>query len=131
MLERLYQLETNIIELENFKKKYSIDDLNSEVHIQWALRYGLLESIQIIIDIACHVVSKFNLASPKSYSECLRILAKEKYISHSLSENLEGLAGLRNLLVHEYITIDTSKLYGLLNNLEDLRNFAKEIKDHI
>jgi len=37
MLERLYQLETNIIELENFKKKYSIDDLNSEVHIQWAL----------------------------------------------------------------------------------------------
>ncbi|MDP2303347.1 MAG: DUF86 domain-containing protein [Ignavibacteria bacterium] len=131
MLERLNQLEVNLLELEKFKKKYTLNDLNDELQLQWSLRYGLLESIQIIIDIACHIVSKYNLANPKSYSDCLRILAKEKYLSNSLSERLEGMAGLRNLLVHEYFEIDLIRLLRLLDNLDDLRNFSHEVKEHL
>jgi len=131
MLERLNQLEINIRELELFKNKYSVEEVKSQLQIQWTLRYGLLESIQIIIDIACHIVSKYNLSNPKSYAECIQVLAKEKYLSKELSEKLEGLSGLRNLLVHEYSFIDVSKLYGLLNNIDDLRHFSKEITEFL
>ena len=131
MLERLNQLEINIIELEKFKSSYTVENLKSDLQIQWSLRYGLLESIQIIIDLACHLVAENNLGNPKSYSDCLEILMKENYLSHSLFNRLEGLAGLRNILVHEYISIDINKLYSLLNNLDDLRNFAKEIKPYL
>lgn len=131
MLERLNQLEINIRELELFKNKYSVEEVKSQLQIQWTLRYGLLESIQIIIDIACHIVSKYNLSNPKSYAECIQVLAKEKYLSKELSEKLEGLSGLRNLLVHEYSFIDVAKLYGLLNNIDDLRHFSKEITEFL
>lgn len=131
MLERLNQLEINIRELELFKNKYSVEEVKSQLQIQWTLRYGLLESIQIIIDIACHIVSKYNLSNPKSYAECIQVLAKEKYLSKELSEKLEGLSGLRNLLVHEYSVIDVAKLYGLLNNIDDLRHFSKEITEFL
>lgn len=36
-------------------------------HVQWALRYGLLEAIQMVIDIACHLVSTRNLGTPSRY----------------------------------------------------------------
>ena len=67
MLERLNQLEINIIELEKFKSSYTVENLKSDLQIQWSLRYGLLESIQIIIDLACHLVAENNLGNPKSY----------------------------------------------------------------
>ena len=58
MVERLFQLEKNIVELEKFRQKYSVKQINNDLQIQWILRYGIFESIQIIIDISCHLVSK-------------------------------------------------------------------------
>jgi len=41
------------------------------------------------------------------------------------------MVGLRNLLVHEYATINTSKLYNFLENLDDFYNFLKEIEKNL
>lgn len=130
MLERLKLLEENIAELIEFKNKHSLEDIRSDKSRQWALRYGFLESIQIVIDVACHIVSKYNLGSPSTYSECIELLTKYKYIDNDLSNKLSGMVGLRNILVHEYITIDTDKLYGLLENVKDLKEFVEKIKEY-
>jgi len=94
------------------------------------LRYGFLESIQIVIDVACHIVSKYNLGSPSTYSECIELLTKYKYIDEDLSDRVSGMVGLRNILVHEYIAVDTDKLYGLLESVKDLKEFAEKIKEY-
>ena len=39
------------------------------------------------------------------------------------------MVGLRNILVHEYITVDINKLYGLLDNIKDFKEFVNKIKD--
>ena len=39
------------------------------------------------------------------------------------------MAGLRNILVHEYVSVDIDRLYNLLNNLDDFKNFVDRIKD--
>lgn len=130
MLERLKLLEENIAELIGFKKRYSLEDVRLDKSRQWALRYGFLESIQIVIDVACHMVSKYNLGSPFTYSECIELLTKYKYIDEDLSDKVSGMVGLRNILVHEYITIDTDKLYGLLENIKDLKGFVEKIKEY-
>ena len=63
------------------------------------------ESIQILIDISYHLVVKYNLGDPKSYSECIELLKKFEYISEKLAEKLIKMVRLRNLLAHEYIKL--------------------------
>ena len=92
------------------------------------MRYGFLESIQIVIDISCHLVSKYNLGNPESYSECIELLRKFKHIDEELEEKLIGMTGLRNILAHEYVTVKNEKLYQLLDQLEDIRLFVSKVK---
>ncbi|MEJ5350912.1 MAG: DUF86 domain-containing protein [Melioribacteraceae bacterium] len=129
MLERLNQLETNLNELEKVKEEYKIDDVKKDLRLQWIIRYGLFESIQIVIDVSCHLVTKLNLSSPKSYYDCIKKLNNEKILSNDLTEKLHRLIGLRNILVHEYVEIDIEKLFYYLENLDDFRKFVEEVKD--
>ena len=121
--EKIKRLEENLVTLEEFRKNISLDDLLRDNIKQWALRYGILECIQEIIDISCALVSINNLGNPKNYRECIEILIKNGYISEELGKRLISMVGLRNLLVHEYIKIDLSRLFEFLNNIDDFREF--------
>ena len=46
MLERLTLLESNIAKLKLFKKRKRLEDIQNDPFDDWALRYGLFESIQ-------------------------------------------------------------------------------------
>ncbi len=131
MLERLKLLEENINELTAFKKKYTLKDVQGDKTREWALRYGILETIQAVIDISCHLVSKFNLGNPQSYSECIELLGKFNYIDDELTTKLTGMTGLRNLLIHEYLIIEVNKLYDLLNDIGDFNKFAQKINEMV
>ena len=78
--DKLKRLEENLRILSKIKEGYSIDDIIADKVDEWGLRYGLFESIQIVIDIACSVVAEKNLGVPKNYSECITILISNKYI---------------------------------------------------
>jgi uncharacterized protein YutE (UPF0331/DUF86 family) len=121
--EKIKRLEENLVILEEFRKNTSLEDLLRDKIKQWAIRYGILECIQEIIDISCALVSSNNLGNPKNYRECVEILIKNGYISEELGKRLISMVGLRNLLVHEYIKIDLFRLYEFLNNLDDFREF--------
>ena len=127
MTDKLKRLEENLRILSNFKKKYTLEDVIADKVEEWGLRYGLLESIQIIIDIACSFVAEKNLGIPQNYSECISLLISNKYLDKKLGERIIGTVGLRNLLVHEYGIIDVRKLYEYLDHLQDIRDFANSI----
>jgi len=94
MSERLKRLETNIVELTKFRKEITLHDVMHDKTKEWALRYGLLEAIQIVIDIACYVVSKYNLGNPETYAECIELLQKNGYIDNTLAINIERNGGI-------------------------------------
>jgi uncharacterized protein YutE (UPF0331/DUF86 family) len=122
--DKLKRLEENLRILSKIKEGYSIDDIIADKVDEWGLRYGLFESIQIVIDIACSVVAEKNLGVPKNYSECITILITNKYLDKQLGEKIIRMVGLRNLLVHEYGVIDIRKLYEYLSHIQDLKDFA-------
>jgi uncharacterized protein YutE (UPF0331/DUF86 family) len=126
--EKLTLLEDNIAELEGFRLKYSLDTITKETTIQWALRYGLLESIQIVIDISCNLVAVHNLGNAQTYSDCIDILERFSMLDKPLAAKIKSMAGLRNILVHEYVKIDIEKLYQMLDYLGDFREFAKAVR---
>lgn len=99
-LRRLKQLENNISELKDIKQKYSVTNIKRDKKKEWALRYGLLESIQVIIDISCHLVVQQNLGNAETYADCIALLSKFDYINQDLADKLIAMTGLRNILVH-------------------------------
>lgn len=131
LLERFKRLEENIKELSLFREKVSFEEICADKTLEWALRYGLLETIQSVIDLACHLVSRDNLGNPSTYAECITILEKNGYIDITLARHLTGMVGLRNLLIHEYATIDLKELYQCLFEIEDFIVFAQKIASHL
>lgn len=125
--DKLKRLEDNLRYLSSIKTDYSLEDLQSDKIDEWGLRYGLFETIQIIIDLACSIVTHKNLGIPKNYSECIQLLINNKYIDKELGERIKSAVGLRNLLVHEYGIIDIKKLYEYLNHIQDIKDFAIQI----
>ena len=127
MLERIEQLEENIQSLKRFKEEHTLESIRGNRFDEWALRYGLFESIQIVIDLACHLVHRYNLGAVKSYGECIRRLVEYEYLTEALGQRLMGAVGLRNLLIHEYSRIDPEKLYGFLELNDDFSEFIRQI----
>ncbi|MEA1920570.1 MAG: HepT-like ribonuclease domain-containing protein [Campylobacterota bacterium] len=128
LTEKFKNLEENILLLKEIKNSTSLDDLRSNKRHEWEIRYGLLESIQIIIDISCKITSYYNLGNPKNYRACVELLLKHKFLQISTAKKVIGMIGLRNLLVHEYVSIDNEKLFHFLNSLDDFINFIDELK---
>lgn len=128
LTEKFKNLEENILLLREIKNSVSLDDLHSNKRYEWEIRYGLLESIQIIIDISCKITSHYNLGNPKNYRECVELLLKHQYLQISTAKKVIAMIGLRNLLVHEYVSIDNEKLFHFLDSLDDFISFIDELK---
>jgi uncharacterized protein YutE (UPF0331/DUF86 family) len=73
-------------------------------------------------------VSLDNLGSPATYSERITLLEKNGYIDSNLARRLVSMVGLRNLLIHEYATIDVEALYRYLSEIEDFVDFVHAIR---
>ena len=125
--DKLKRLEENLRSLSLIKAEYTLQDIQNNKIDEWGLRYGLFESIQLIIDIACSIVTQKNLGIPKNYSDCIQFLITNKFLNKDLGERIKSAVGLRNLLVHEYGIVDINKLYEYLDNIQDIRNFAVQI----
>lgn len=129
--ERLKRLEDHIRSLEAFRHRYTREAILTDEHVQWALRYGLLEAIQMVIDIACYLVSARWLGSPATYGECVDLLEKHGYLAAALAQRLRRMIGLRNILVHEYLSVDVHRLIDYLDHLDDFRTFVREVHSHV
>ncbi|MEK6659664.1 MAG: HepT-like ribonuclease domain-containing protein [Campylobacterota bacterium] len=128
LLQKLKLLEENISILENIKEDVKLQDITANKRYEWELRYGLFESIQIMIDISCKITNYYNLGNPQNYRECIELLGKFNFLNAMHVKRYISMIGLRNLLIHEYATIDHEKLYAFLESIDDFKNFIKEIK---
>lgn len=128
-IDKLTRLEENLT-LEQFRNSYSLDDIISNKIDEWGLRYGLFESIQIIIDISCSIVANKNLGTPKNYSECISLLVSNDYLNKDLGEKIKSMIGLRNLLIHEYGIIEVNKLFANLDHINDNEILFNPLSQH-
>jgi len=87
-----------------------------------SLERALHVAAEAIFDIGHHLLAGRGLDVPAAYREVLPALARAGIIDPAIMERLDGLAGLRNILVHDYVGVDTARLWQLLDErLDDLR----------
>jgi uncharacterized protein YutE (UPF0331/DUF86 family) len=60
LLEKFKNLEENVKILKEIKQTTTFKEIESNRRLEWEIRYGLLESIQLVIDISCKISSKYN-----------------------------------------------------------------------
>ncbi len=87
---------------------------------------------EAMIDIGNHIVSRQQLGKPESYSQIFQLLGEHGVITVDLGKKLAAFAGLRNILVHDYIGLDRSQLYeDAQRNKGDILEFIKQIQQFV
>ena len=129
--KKLIALDKNIAMLYEFKK-ISIDQLKESLKDQWAIYYGLQISIQMIIDIGNHILASLRENQVEEYVEIIDRLGEKEIIPKEFAKKIRPMAGLRNLLVHEYGIIEVEKIYKILqNNIMDFEEFHEYIQKYM
>lgn len=88
---------------------------------------NLQVAIQACIDVATHLASGLGWGDPKSYEEALALAGARLGLPAEFVDEFRKVAGLRNLLVHDYLLIDPRRLHGLLHRLDDFEVFARAV----
>lgn len=119
--------------LQQLRKYEGVDkeELENNLDKLWIVERGLQLCIQVILDIGNHVVSEKGVVV-EQYSDIFEELIKQGVISENYGNRIRGMAGFRNILVHEYADVDIEILVEVLNNsLNDFEQFAFYINNYI
>ena len=83
-------------------------------------------SLQSVIDCSRLLVSLHDWRGLRDERDAFAILVERRVISTKLAERLTRAKAFRNVLVHDYIEIDSSLVVQhLRNDLDDLWTFAQ------
>ena len=108
------------------------DELVSNDVLLSAVERNFQIAIECILDIGNHLIAEKGLETPDDNESIIRILGNEGILPHDFAVRMKGVAGFRNVLVHEYTGIDYRLLYDyLVNRLNDFRKFAEYISRHL
>jgi uncharacterized protein YutE (UPF0331/DUF86 family) len=85
------------------------------------VEHHLRRSLEALFDLGRHIVVKAGMGNPGTYSEVLALLRDGNVISGEFYERIQGMAGYRNRLVHEYHRVTPDELWQIISeDLEDI-----------
>ncbi len=126
ILPRLGKLEDYVRLLERLRE-YPKDSILKDPFVYDNLQRYLQLAIQTVLDISNHILAERKVRGISEYRDLLERLGSEGVISVELAARIIPMAGLRNILVHQYLDLDREKLYEILQqSLEDFREFARQ-----
>jgi len=128
------QLQTLDEALDAWQRNRQIpaEKFHEDKDTQYMVSHAMLLAIQSSIDIATGIAVIKTPRRPDTYRETFLVLGKSGVIPEDLANKMAILAGFRNLLVHEYTGLDTSRIYRILtDNWETMDRFRNTAKDFV
>lgn len=95
--------------------------------------YGLAErylqlAIECLLDIGSMLIIQYNFPKPSVKQEIIDILREEGVLPMNFADQLSGIAGFRNILIHDYVKIDRKRVYEYLQkNLPQFETFLRHV----
>jgi uncharacterized protein YutE (UPF0331/DUF86 family) len=124
---KLGQIDTYLKQIGGFSK-ISLAQYKNNWKTQRIVERTLQILIEVCIDIAYHIISDQGMRLPTGYADTFKVLMESKVIGKKLCETLEKMAKFRNVVVHQYETIDPTIVVSLLHkNLHDFEKYRKSI----
>jgi uncharacterized protein YutE (UPF0331/DUF86 family) len=105
----------------------------SRDRLRW---YGLLHVLQLMVehvtDISNHLLAGINEHVTDDARETIRNLAVSGVLPLEFAERIAPMIGFRNVVVHEYLTVDPAIVYGVLQNgLGEFEMFARYVEEYL
>jgi uncharacterized protein YutE (UPF0331/DUF86 family) len=105
-----------------------LEEYLADENLQMIVERRLQLSIQVCIDIANHVIAHLGLRVPDSQENVFSILATGGIITRDLAQRMVGMVGFRNILVHDYLDIDSRLVHNHLSqHLSDFEQFGQQL----
>jgi len=111
--ERLRRLEEYLALLRDIEKR-GVNAYMADPLLRGASERYLQLGLEILLDIGSHIIADRGLRKPDSYADIFQILTENDVLPAEFNMQLEGMAGFRNLLVHDYIRLDSHRVFQLL-----------------
>lgn len=128
VLKRIGQIRKCVAQLESIRRTHSKEQFLTDDLIKAAAERNIQIAIQSVLDICGHVVADRKLEVPDEEKHAIQILASHKIIPQGLAKTLGRMAGVRNILVHEYLDVDHDRLYTIISrNLGDFGKFIRVV----
>ena len=128
VLKRVGRIRKSVAALETIRRTHSKKQFLGDETIKAAAERNMQVAVQSVLDICNHAVADMKLEVPDEQKQAFQILAFHKLIPQSLAKTLAGMAGMRNVLVHEYLEVDHERLYAIMSgNLGDFEKLIKAI----
>jgi uncharacterized protein YutE (UPF0331/DUF86 family) len=129
--KRLTKLEEYLSLLSGYKNIPLDKFLSNPEHYNSAERLSQL-SIEATIDMGNHIIADMNLGHADYGTQIPDTLADNGLISRELAETWIKMIGLRNILVHDYLDVNHTIIYEIiqtrLKDIEAIREvFARYI----
>lgn len=86
--------------------------------------------IEAVVDLAFLIIKDRHFKIPEEDKEAFDIISKEGIITPTLTQRLKEAKGMRNLIAHEYGSVDDEIVFeAITEQLErDVREFISQIK---
>jgi uncharacterized protein YutE (UPF0331/DUF86 family) len=83
---------------------------------------------QCVIDISHRIIALTGAPKPLDYYGAILQMGELGVLSPEFARRLAPLAGLRNVLIHDYLKIDWNEVYKNLERLEEIYAFADLVR---
>ncbi len=112
------------------QKKTSFEDFQRNTVLNMGIIHLLQVSIQIMLDIATHILSRTSHKVPDETKQIFDLLAQDHLISEENAQKYRDMVQFRNLVVHFYVDIKLTRVYEILQkSLPDFQTFINDVHD--
>jgi uncharacterized protein YutE (UPF0331/DUF86 family) len=130
-LALLESLRLSLATLDRYQRTVDRDRLVQDVDAQNMVLFALYRAVQGAIDLGQHLIAERGLPVPGAYREVFRSLSAAGLLTLDLGARLQGWAGFRNIIAHDYGVLDMQLVAKALHvDLVDLHEFAKAMAIH-
>jgi uncharacterized protein YutE (UPF0331/DUF86 family) len=108
------------------------DEVVTSRDYQSMIRYALQTAIQVVIDISNHLLVGGDLEQPPDSRSAILGLGRHGILPDDFAQRIAGMPGLRNVIVHRYMTVDHELLYQFLQTcVEDFETFSQYVVTYL
>jgi len=125
---RLDELNERLARLEPLSHK-SRSDFDEDAYLRDIVERNLEIAAQCCIDISNRIISLEKTQKPRDYHEAIIRMGELGVLPSEFARSLAPIAGFRNILVHEYLSVDWDEVYKQLQNLDELVKYAGFVEE--
>jgi uncharacterized protein YutE (UPF0331/DUF86 family) len=101
--------------------------------LRYSLRYSIVMVVEALADLAVAILEKDFGVTVESYRDAFLRLAEKGVINAEVAQSMVRLAGLRNIIVHRYWSVDDMRIYNgaKRSGVEAVERFIEEVLGYV